>query len=137
MLSYMEEFKMRKSNVVELSDYKPEPRHILMPLAWVKQNFVKCQQLKQIAERKKIEALLNATYNHYLDLYLTGVEISKVVDIHPALYKQGYTICSLAYQLSMEALIEVIKEKRVNECYKNLQQHLKEVRGINGKNNRK
>ena len=131
---------MRRTNVVEMRDYKPEPRKGTKPFAWVKQAFIKCQELKNQMEKQKIDALLQATYNFYLDLYLTGVEMNKLVDIHPALYRQGYTTCSIAYQLAMEALIPVIREKRVNQAYKALQKYIKEMqlRGVkNGKGNRK
>ncbi|MBR1625554.1 MAG: hypothetical protein IJ681_00250 [Bacteroidales bacterium] len=133
---------MRRTNVVEMRDYKPEPRKITTPITWVKQMFIKCQQFKEQAEKKKIDALLQATYNFYLDMYLTGVEMHKLVDIHPALYRQGYTTCSIAYQLAMEALIPVIEQCRVNECYKALQEHIKQMQKIkrwgkrNGKTNR-
>ena len=66
--------------------------------------------------------------------------MNKLVDIHPSLYRQGYTTCSIAYQLAMEALIPVIREKRVNQAYKALQKYIKEMqlRGVkNGKGNRK
>lgn len=129
------------SNVVYLREPEVAPRKITTPIAWVRTLFEKTKERQEKSEKKKIEDLLEHTYSFYLDLYLTGVEQRKLVDIHPALYRQGYTICSIAMQLAMEQMLSVIRQKRVNECHKNLQEELRNkerARRVNsGKDKRK
>lgn len=120
------------SNVVKME--KHQPKRIETPIQWVKNLFEKRLTICRKERKRKVDALLNATYDFYLDLYLTGVEMNKLVDIHPALYKQKYTICTLAYHQAMEALLPILEEDKVDECYKNLQTYLQKKEGKNGRN---
>lgn len=114
------------SNVIEMNQFKPQKQQVYTPMQWNENLFETKIKNFRVQKKKKIDALLNATYNFYLDLYLTGVEQNKIVDIHPVFYKKGYTICSLAYYQAMQALIPVLEQNRVNECFKNLQKMKKE-----------
>lgn len=133
MLSNMEEFTM--SNVVALETH--QPKKIETPIQWVKNLFEKRVAYCRKERKRKIDTLMNATYDFYLDLYLTGVELNKLVDIHPALYKERYTICTLAYRQAREALIPILEEDKVDECYANLQKYLQKKEGNNGRGNGK
>lgn len=112
------------SNVINIEQFKPQK--IDTPIQWVKCLLQKKIKSFRDNEKKKIDALFDATYEFYLDLHLTGVDREKLVDIHPVLYKKRYTICTLAYHQAMEALIPILEDDKVNECYKNLQKYVRE-----------
>lgn len=109
------------NNVAVLEQPKKEQ---LSPLTWVKNLLDKYKQNQDDFMKKKIEFLYKNTYKFYLDLYLTGVEQKNLVDIPACLYKKGYTKSMIASQYAMEAMISVIKEGRINECYTKLVQLL-------------
>lgn len=102
-----------------------EEKKQLGPVAWVKNLFEIYKQNQDELMRKKIDFLYKNTYKFYLDLYLTGVEQKNLVDIPAYLYRKGYTKSMIATQYAMQAMIEVIKSGRINECYTNLVEYLK------------
>lgn len=102
-----------------------EEKNQLGPVAWVKNLFESYKQNQDDFMRKKIDFLYKNTYKFYLDLYLTGVEQKSLVDIPAYLYRKGHTKSMIASQYAMQAMISVIRDGRVNECYTNLVEYLK------------
>lgn len=82
-----------------------------------------CEKQNDI-RNKKIAALKNAAYEHYLDYYLTNTK--GTLDIHEALYKSKITICTFAEHMAEMIVMERVKEGKLEECYQKLQKHLQE-----------
>lgn len=67
--------------------------------------------------RRKIEFLTAEAYCHFLDLYLTRTLAAKIVDLPPFYYTTGAAICQEAMYNAETVMLDVIRDKRVNQCY--------------------
>lgn len=96
-------------------------------LAWCQKQYENFLNKQNDLQRKKIEALLKATYEFYLDFYLTNTK--NTVDFHEAFYKSGDILCDYALKRATSEVLKVINEGRIDECYVSLQEKLKRGNG--------
>lgn len=93
-------------------------------LDWFRKTYENyCKNLSR-KDKKKILALKSVAYDFYLDYYLTNTK--GTIDIHEALYRKRITLCSFAANMAEMQVMKVVKEGRLENCYKALQKMLKE-----------
>jgi len=77
-------------------------------------------------QRKKTEFLFQEAYRFFLDIYLTNV-VNRGVDFPDFMYEAGQVICNEAMHKAEEAMLYVIKNNRINECYSRRIKELKKM----------
>ena len=68
-------------------------------------------------KRRKTEFLFAEAYTFFLDLYLTRTRAAGIVDLPPFFYTTGAAICQEAMYNAEAVMLDVIEDKRVNQCY--------------------
>ena len=87
--------------------------------------FDEVKKKKDDIQRKKIEYLYAEAYKYYLDLYLA--KTINDVDFPQFMYETGTIICKEAKEQALKAMLEVIKDGRVNACYTKRVQQIKRI----------
>ena len=125
------------SNVIRLSRpvIYPEVREVrkVIPMPNLFTTILNLYKKKQDEIRqRKIKALKDAAYRYYFDLSVTNEELSKfytphgVIDLPPFIYK-GKRI-KFAEENASREVMRIVKENRVDECYRVLKKNLKNKR---------
>ena len=91
------------------------PKRTFNPFGIFIKLYERHQARKARIRKRKINALVEAAYDYYLDYYLTYTK--GTLDIHEALYKSKLSLCKYAMDMAEKQVDKVIKEKRVDKCY--------------------
>ena len=97
------------------------------PFIWIKNLFNKYKKNQDELTQRKIEFLKNEMYDYYLTLIINRKHSSEKIDLYPAIYEAREAMNPEAKSLSEEAIISVIKDGRVEECYSKRVRELKKL----------
>ena len=91
---------------------------IKMPLyRFFHQVFEEVQKKQDDLRKRKIKFLYKEAYRYFLDLYLMKMAEKEIVDLPQFMYETGRIICREAQTKAEQAVLEVIKAKKVDYCY--------------------
>ncbi len=81
--------------------------------------------------RKKTTFLYREAYKYFLDLYLTKKSIEQKVDFPAFAYLAGAATCDEAKILAEQAVLNIIKNNRINQCYTKRIKELRKRQKVN------
>lgn len=81
------------------------------------QVFEEIKRKQDDIKRKKTEFLYREAYRFFLDEYLMRIARERIVDLPDFMYETGRVICKEAQYKAEKAMLDVIKQNRINQCY--------------------